>query len=202
MEITCLIPTCGNRPNTLKKAVDSIEASSLVSDIKVLVNRDGWLNAVNRVSGDITGAMLLAADDMRFHPGTIEYAVNVMEEHYPGGDGVIGFNQVTLESFCEAGFVLVGREFLKRFPGKKIYCPDYQHYFADTELHRFAKKAGRFTFLKETAVDHWHFSVTGEMDDTARKSRVKLSIDKSISEERMRRGYLWGEDFNLLKGES
>ena len=197
MEITCLIPTRGERSEMLSKALASIDVTM---DIKTLVNDTGWLQAFNEASADIEGSILLAGDDMEFYPGAIAQAIRVLELRGTT-DLVVGFNQANLSGFCQAGFVLIGEDFRKRFRGKGVYCPDFKHYYADTELLKFAKKVGKFFYCETARVNHWHFSVTGERDNTSKVSGVNLERDKALFQERRDRGLLWGQDFNLIAEE-
>lgn len=179
----------------LQKAVDSIDVDM---EVRVLENTTGWLKAVNEAGRTIDGAVLLAGDDMLFKPGAIQKALDVFEAYSQDTDRVVGFNQSNLKGACEAGFTLMGEGFRDRFPNRQVFCPDYGHYYADTELLRFARMVGKFTFCEAAEVLHWHFSVLGYRDDTSKLVGTLLEDDRARFELRQKRGLLWGSNFKLL----
>lgn len=192
-----LIPTMGDRMSGIIRCMDSIDVSAARSVL--LKNSTGWLPAVNEALKDIEDYMLMGADDMTFHPGSIQKALDMMDNCYPNLDGVIGFNQANLGEFCEAGFVLMGRKFIDRFPDSQVYCPDYRHYCADTELGVYAQSIGKFTYCHDAKVDHQHFSVVGKKDKTSEVSTSYRSGDMEMAGKRKKLGYLWGHDFKRLR---
>ena len=196
MDITVLIPTRGERINGIVSCINSIGMTDVKT--KILKNTGGWLPEVNKILKDITGYMIMGADDMDFHPNAIKYAVNILKSNYPDGDGVVGFNQVTLSNFCKAGFVVMGRKFIDWFPDSRVYCPDYKHYFADTELFEYASLIKKFTYCPEAKVNHYHFSITGNMDSTAMISKRSYAFDSETYAKRQEKKFLWGRDFNRV----
>jgi len=196
--IRCLIPTRGERVIGIITCINSIDREGV--NTKILKNTTGWLPAVNAALKDIDGYFLMGADDMLFKGGAIQKALDVMEREYPDRDGVVGFNQVTLEKFCEAAFVLMGDKFMDRFPDRQVYCPDYRHYYADTEFMKYAKSVNKFTYCKEAEVEHYHPVYTGKQDETNKVSRLSYKQDRQTASERSEKGFLWGRDFGLING--
>ncbi len=192
MEITCLIPTMGERLSGIVRCAESLRGRA---SYKILKNSTGWLPAVNKALREVEGYFLMGGDDMTFFTNAIDIAMETMEDNYPDGDGVIGLNQSNMENFCKAGFVLVGRKFIDRFPDSQLYCPDYLHYFSDPELMAFAKSINRFTYAEDAKVLHFHPAVTGKQDETNKVSRTRWKHDKDVSNKRLEKGYLWGENF-------
>ena len=189
----------GMRGDGVNRCIESAKGVLRVHDLQ---NTRGWITTVNEDIPKLTAkgfAFLMGADDMIFHKGSIELAVEAMNERFPDEDGVIGFNQSNLITHCEAGFTLIGRKFLKRFEGQFLFCPDYQHYYADTELLRYAETAGKFYYCEEARVDHYHFSVYGQKkDSTALKSQMSRDIDIQTALNRDNQGLLWGHDFRRV----
>lgn len=196
MDITCLIPTRGERNEGLERAIVSIPQGVKVI---TLVNMDGWIPAVNAACVGLETPMLLAGDDMIFHKGAVCVAAHELYTNFPDGDGVIGFNQANLPEFCKGGFTLMGDKFLRRFP-EGPFCPDYLHYFADMELWQYAESIGRGVYCEAALVDHYHFSVTGNVDSTARVSRGRMDADKETLKLRQDAGILWGREFSRVRG--
>ena len=168
-----------------------------------LLNTTGWIPAVNREIDKMMHPMcgkafLMGADDMIFHEGAVQKAVAAMNEKFPDGDGVVGFNQSNLVEHCEAGFTLIGPKFLDRFMGQDFFCPEYKHYYADTEFWKYAKSVDKFYYCVGARVDHFHFSVTGQKDSTALESQKSRATDKETARKREEAGLLWGRDFTRI----
>ena len=194
-DIVLVIPTRGERGNGIRNCVQSVGKKIALT---VLPNECGWLPTVNEYIKTLDKAFLMGADDMIFHSGAVQIAIEAMNNVFPNENGVIGFNQVNLENSCEAGFTLIGRKFIDHLRPHGLFCPDYKHYYADTELHKFATTFGRFRFIKEAKIDHYHFSVTGEKDSTALISQQSREEDKETAKKREEQGLLWGRDFTRI----
>ena len=182
----------GERLDRIVRCAESLRGRA---SYKILKNSTGWLPAVNEALKDVKGYFLMGGDDMTFFTNAIDIAMEVMEDNFPDGDGVIGFNQTNLPNFCKAGFVLVGRKFIDRFPDSEMYCPDYSHYFSDPEFMAYAESVGKFVYAEDAKVLHFHPSVTGKQDETSRHSRTHWKKDKDTSNKRKDRDLLWGRDF-------
>ena len=194
-DITLVIPTRGERAGGVQNCVASVGEPIAVVE---LINTTGWLMEVNDYVKRLDTAFLMGADDMVFHKGAIQEAIRSMNIIYPDENGVIGFNQDNLPNHCEAGFTLIGRKFLKHLKSHGLFCPDYKHYYADTELFNYAKAFGRFYYNESARVDHYHFSVTGEKDSTALISQASREEDKRTAQRRKAIGLLWGRDFDTI----
>lgn len=209
-DIVLVIPTRGEREEGVDRCIVSV-LESVGEDISVsiLENTTGWLKAVNglvSIMSDVDNIaksghhFLMGADDMTFYPGAISSAVEAMDKCFPDTDGVVGFNQVNLDSgSCKAGFTLIGRKFLERFKGYDFFCPDYKHYYADTEFLAYAISIGKFHYCKDAQVDHFHHSVTGYKDSTALISGQSLEDDRETARLRKELGFLWGRDFKRVQ---
>ena len=150
--IDILVPT-RNRLRKLQRCLRSIPSSANGIPIRVTVICDGDAETAHRlqaepnsirvvhvekhsgsvycrnlISKSVEGALLYATDDIEFKKGAIAEAVKMMERHFPGGDGVVGFNQINANKFSIAGVALMGQKFLRRYPDRKFLFPGYFHF--------------------------------------------------------------------------
>ena len=196
-DIVLVVPHRGERGDGPEKCIASAPNSLRAMEY---VAPDGWLKTANNVIialrlNSTRSAFLMGADDMIFHPGAVQIALDAMNERFPDGDGVVGFNQSNLVEHCEAGFTLIGPKFQERFEARGLFCPDYKHYYADTELLKYAKSVDKFYYCEDARVDHYHFSVTGEKDSTALESQKSRATDIETARKREEQGLLWGREF-------
>ena len=214
-EVRVIIPT-KNRKNKLAKAVSSIdsrvelivEGSNEDLDIdRSLISREfvynedkseerdmSFVPAINR--NCIKGKhIIVSSDDIYYEEDAIEIAYKELIDRFPDTDGVIGINNYNLGSQGHEGAVtLVGDKFLERFPNRDLFCPEYLHFYVDTELTLLAKKLNRFYFCIESRVYHDHPSITGNYDSTHHYKRSERHTrDGEVWKQRQASGKLWGE---------
>jgi len=151
--------------------------------------RIGWGNSINRMirssientkdfgMEEAPGYFFSASDDLVFKPDTLIKAGQAMIRRFghQGSDGVVGINQINLNHFCPAAFVLVGREFVNRFPDYQLYFPLYTHFCVDSELWHYAKSEGRFILEKRARVFH-----TRIHDGCHKLAQESLQLDRVI----------------------
>jgi len=213
MKVTVLITTY-DREELLRKCIKSIK-DSYYEDISIFVIVDGnkalyhkllsenmpmlfneermdYVYAMNRALRhmEITDAILYASDDLEFAPDCISKAVQMLQENFPDGDGLIGLNQQNRRYGSKSAFGLVGKKFINRFPDCQMFCPKYVHYGSDTELGNYARSLGRFRFCEEAML--LHFIVKDETDRLVRPVR---KIDEALRESRESKGLIWGKKF-------
>ena len=215
MKVIVIIPTCSNsRINLLIQTVESIQAGSykdvhpvIVADgnphisevankrlqhVSVILNkkRMDWIFSINRVLKEFGSEYyIFASDDLIFPPDCIEMAMKAMEKHFPGGDGIVGIGRKG-----RSAFGLFGDKFVERFPNREVFCPDFTHYGSDSELFRTVKELGKIVYLpEECRVKHFR-----NKDETWRLARRIRAKDREVFDERKRKGYKWGIDFNLV----
>jgi hypothetical protein len=145
----------------------------------------------NLATAMAAGPVLCTMDDIEFRPGAIAAAAKAMAEHFPDGDGVIGF--ILEESrHSPTALALVGQAFLQRYPGRRLFYPGYFH-FACQELDRAAQKLGRLFVEPAASVIHYHPGrPAGQADKTHADGRVRRAQDLALSNERNSRGAIWG----------
>jgi len=165
-----------------------------VSRVVFVANHSGAVccrNLVTQCAGD---AVLYATDDIEFKPGAIEAAVESMKEYFPDDDGVVGFNQIGKQGFSKAGVALVGQQFLRRYPEKKLFYPKYFH-FSCQEIERLASKLGKLHLEERAELYHYHPSWNHkEMDRTHVEARKHRNGDLAISRERRAKKIIWGDN--------
>lgn len=148
----------------------------------------------NLVSQAVEDALLYATDDIEFKKNAIAEAVKIMEERFPDGDGVVGFNQINANKFSVAGVALMGQRFLRRYPERKFLFPGYFH-FSCQEVEYLGKKLNRIILAEKAEIVHYHPSfVKSETDITHIEARQHRKGDRSLSNERYYKGLIWGDN--------
>ena len=139
--------------------------------------------------------VLIACDDIVFHPGAIESAFKNFNKRFKNGFGVVGFNQfnaVPPTNFCWTGVCLVGKEYLDSHPKRQLLNPEYFH-FATREIEWKADKLKCLYRDPDAKIFHYHPDrMDEEMDRTHREARVFLRVDRRIKIFRSQNGEIWG----------
>lgn len=111
-------------------------------------------------------------------------------------DGVLGFrieNITETVQPCLTSFGVIGIRYADRFPNRKVFCPEYVSLYADVELQRQAEKLGRFRFVEQCSLVHYHPAYApDEQDFTHLHTRRNFASDRAIFERRNKAGLLWG----------
>jgi hypothetical protein len=150
-------------------------------------------------------ALMYLNDDVILEKDCILNVIGEMREKYPNLDGVIGLNQINISSkqAVKAAFGLIGKFFVDLFPLKQVFCPEYFRFYIDTELEKYATSISKFTFSESSKLIHLHPSFgSSQKDETHTYVRQWLKKDQEIYKERVKRGYLWGKNFNLVSGKN
>ena len=217
-KVTIAIPTCSSgRIPMLIRAVESIQAGEyknvhpvIITDgnpkiyetankklhnVTVIMNekRMDWVFSINRVLREFdSDYYVFASDDLFFPPDCIKCTVARMQECFPDGFGVVSMGKKNKTTFG-----LFGRKWADHFPDRQVFCPDFIHYAADSELERTVKGLGKYAFppKRDSSVQH-----SRPKDETWRLARAIRTRDHAIRNERWEKGYMWGVDFNLITG--
>ncbi len=135
----------------------------------------------------------LAADDVVFHPGWAEEAVEVARVT---GACVVGTNDtvnVRVRSGRHSTHTLVHRDYLECGTideDGQILHEGYGHWFVDDEFVQTAMHRGTFAPAPRAIVQHFHPVYGGaETDSTYEKGQASVMADKDIYEGRK---HLWG----------
>lgn len=135
--------------------------------------------------------LFLGADDLRFHEGWDEAAL----EAGAGGQRVIGTNDLgnaTVMAGKHATHSLVHRSYADLgtidAPGPKL-LHEYEHNYCDTEFVATAQHRGEWVFAADSHVEHLHpFWKKGADDEVYRKGRKKVNRDSGLFRQRR---HLW-----------
>lgn len=162
-------------------------------DVSVILNEEriDWVASINRVLREFDSEYYIyASDDLIFPLDCIKNAMKTMRKCFPDGFGVISLSKRT-----KCIFGLLGRKFADHFPNRQVFCPDFIHYGADSELFRIVKKLGKYAYPPERESQVEHFRLKDETRQFARKARNR---DGRLKYKRQEKGYRWGIDFNLI----
>jgi tetratricopeptide (TPR) repeat protein/SAM-dependent methyltransferase len=147
--------------------------------------------------------VIMAADHLEFKPGCLEAIREGFAKQFPDRDGVMGLNIVNLphaKDISEFCFLALGRKFIERFYADGVYqgvfCPEYYHFYGDTEFGLFADKIGKFHYDERAAVFTWHPNAgNANRDQTYSASRSRKGYDDAMWRRRQLAGLYWGESF-------
>jgi GT2 family glycosyltransferase len=113
-----------------------------------------WNDALRLSTGD---PVVLAADDLVWHPGWADHALRTLST-LPDGWGLVGFNDGHWDGDNDfATHYMVSRRFIVEELGGVIAWEHYRHSFNDREINERAKRAGRFAWCKDAYVYHAHW---------------------------------------------
>jgi len=162
---------------------------------------DFWNSYLQQCEAD---AMCYINDDVLFFEDTIEMIFKYFQEAFPDYDGILGLHQDNILDArkVDAAFGVIGLKYADRFPKRQVFCPDYNRFFGDWELWRYAKSIGKFAFDRQVRVTHLHPCTDATLeDDTHKLVRKWLSIDKHIFKQRQSKNLLWGDSWELITKE-
>lgn len=178
-----------------KVTAEALLKTNRIDRITFVRQHSGSVYCRNLVTQTAEDGLLYATDDIKFEDGAIEAAVRAMQEHFPDGDGVVGFNQGN-RHHSPAGVALVGQKFLRRYPNRKLFFPGYFH-FSCQEIRRLAEKHGRLYVEKEARLIHYHPAHNHEeIDATHADARKRKAGDRNLSRVRDEKQTIWGDNQN------
>lgn len=138
--------------------------------------------------------VLLAADDLKFHPGWDTAALRVFEETGAGVVGTVDLGNRQTISGLHSTHPFVSREYIDTYGGVIdqpgiVYSTEYQHNFVDVELVQTAISRGRYAHAHDSVIAHQHWLWgKAKKDDTYRKGAAGFSHDRALYETRRK---LW-----------
>jgi hypothetical protein len=162
----------------------------------------GWIQANNHLAQQ-EGFLFPMADDISMTRETIGILVSEMERLFPDEDGILATNHTNTYLKNRAGwsgaFVFIGEKFMDRFPDRQVYCPDFFIYMGDIELPEYALSINKCFQIPDAHIIHYGRRA-GKRDATSKRASSIGSIDHETYFLRQQKGYLWGKNFDLLKG--
>lgn len=124
-----------------------------------------WNDALRLSTGD---PIVLAADDLVWHPGWLEAALDCLAA-FPDGWGMVGFNDGHWTDELATHYLLSRRMIIEHFGGR-IAWEEYRHSFNDVEANERARRAGRYTWCADARVSHQHW-IFGDRPQDATDTR-------------------------------
>ena len=206
MKIVLGIPSL-DRDELLAKAIVSAKEAGF-KDIYVMRERfprprPAIISDLNRyVFNELEADVCVTGSDRcRYHKGFVDALEEVFTEPYMlAGTNILNcpFHKDVTE-FC---FVAYDKVFAEHFPQMHTECPDYWHFYADTELGLFAKEIGRYKYCEGAKISMEHPNTGAPKDATWKASRIFAFEDKQVRKGRERAGLLWGRTFDRLESVS
>jgi glycosyltransferase involved in cell wall biosynthesis len=111
-----------------------------------------WNDALKLSTGD---PVVLTADDVVFHPGWIEAALEALEQ-FPGGWGFVGLNDGHWGADLSTHY-LMSRRLITEVFGGVVAWECYLHSFQDREANARAQAAGRYVWCGQARITHRHW---------------------------------------------
>jgi len=190
--ITITIPSTG-RPKKLRDCLNSIDYKNVQISLGVRGAQDvpkyldkavsvySSENYPVKIQNDLSylapycSHILPVTDDIEFEPGAILKAVKMLNEKFPDGDGIVGFDirNMNDKQKCPYAFMLIGNRFFNERLNRVLLYPEYWHFFADVELGETANRLGLFASCKEAGIIHYHPSAGLVADITHANNRLE-----------------------------
>lgn len=168
-----------------------------ISRVIYIREHSGSVFCRNLATAAAEDAIVYGTDDITFNEGSFEAAIKAIREHFPDDDGVIGWSQNNGGAYSPTGIALVGKTFLRRYPGKRLFYPGYFH-FSCQEVEFAARGLGKLYCEPAAHITHFHpKDYAEEKDSTHSEARSRRAADKELSLSRQRAGLVWG--FNDFK---
>lgn len=204
MNVIACIPSL-NRQDALRRCIASLDCRVLVSmEREPRAITTAWNSLIRCAYEDGADVVVFLSDHLEAWAPLSDVLRDAFVTHFPDLDGVVGLNLSNLEQIpgqTEYCFLAIGRRFLERFPDARPCCPDYYHFFFDTELGEYAKEEGKFFWCEEArVVTHLHGGDESKalQDPTHQLSRLHAARDEEMRATRKYSGMLWGRNFDLV----
>jgi len=185
-EIVVLVPVL-NRPQNVKPLLESLRANSVSKPAVLFVcspgdddsrhaitscaapytvvawsaDRADWAKKLEHGRGlTVQPLMLLAADDLRFHPGWDTALIDAWRRHDIGVMGTNDMGNPQVKRGLHSTHPCVRREYADCFgtvdDGELMLHQGYDHQFCDNELVETAMSRGCWYFCAASRVEHLH----------------------------------------------
>lgn len=195
-----------NRPKEAARLEQALAACTVPEgyELKINVQRETEPRALPIIVNELVAQseasiVVVLADHIVPKPGLIEAIVKAFEGKPEVG--MVGLNIVNMppapgvREYC---FFALCRPFINYFDGQ-VLCPDYHHFYGDTELGRYATSVDAFVFAKDAEIETHHVNNgLAVQDDTWRASRSRKKQDADTYELRQRKGLIWGTSFERV----
>lgn len=116
------------------------------------------------------------ADDAKPAPGALAQGIQRFNHNFPGGGGLLIFNDLHHEKGEVAGHCITTKRFLAAIFGETVF-PPFQHWYCDTLVADRARDLGRCCYAKDIIWEHMHWR-------QGKSERDKLNIANEVKEKR------------------
>lgn len=206
--IEVLAPTL-NRPKEARRLEAALEGVNVPAGyvLRVTIQRETEPRALTAIVNEMVARsdaeiVVVLADHIVPDKDFLVHVAIAFEDRFPDLDGLVGLkiaNMDPLPGVREYCFFAAGRKFIERFPDAQLFCPDYYHFYADTELGRGANEAGAFYFAEEARINTFQVNNgRADIDATWRASRSRKKEDDAQNARRRENGLLWGRTFDRV----
>jgi hypothetical protein len=150
------------------------------------------------VSAKFADIFLMLTDDLIFEGTQIIDAFKYYEDNFKDLDVVMSLKSLTVRKSIQRvndySYVMVGNNFINRFPNRQLWCPVYNHYRFDKELRDAAIKLKKWHYFQHQDIfRHDQCEISGgSLEDG-----FEVQDYKKISADRKAKGWVWGLNFEL-----
>ena len=154
-----------------------------------LNKRVGYWRALSIGSQAAQGRLLSnIANDVLPGRHWLQCAVSVFDAKFPGGLGVVGYNDGILFE-DHTGHLLVGRALLEAWYGEACWPVFYDHLYGDTELCHRAMEEGIYAIALKSVLFHNHFVIGQAQDTVYRYAHQRYPQDRALFHQREANGW-------------
>lgn len=144
-----------------------------------------WNMGAAAASGD---AFVLGADDLKFHPGWLEAALEGLAKL--NWCGLVAFNDMSPATGELATHYLISKNYAANDWGGVMAIPSYFQHFIDTEATARARRDKCFYYAEDAKVEHLHWLWNkAENDDVYKRGQEHYSEGADIYNERLQAGF-------------
>ena len=144
-------------------------------------------------------------DDVVYEPGFFNRAFVKYNSNFPESDGILAFNvlnnktRVRKRKQSRCGLGMVGKVWLDRYPERKLFCPEYNH-FSVQEIALLGMKLNKLILAEDLKVYHLSPAAGELVDRTHIEARKYRQEDKQVSGRRHKEGKIWGWKNEMARG--
>lgn len=171
--------------------MDSYNESVAAGAITIINHRTpNYAGAINSAwECLLSDAFFAGADDLRFIPGWLDWALDLMTDKTQ----VVGTNDLHNQEVVRgehATHYLVDGKYIKDQcgvidKGAPVLFEEYDHNWTDREFIGTAKYRGAFSPCLESLVEHLHFTFgLSKIDETYKKTRLRVDADGALYQKR------------------
>ncbi len=160
------VPTTQERRPRLAKLVDSVRKSDYPNTTLVIHegNHPGCVESVHALLEGVNGLVWMLSDDNEVYTDTLSKLYEAYAKAFPNNDGLvqphdpIQAGQLPVAPLCHSNIY------------KKYFYKGYTHNFSDNELKDILVEQGKYLYVPEAKIEHWHVSRDASLQDATYKS--------------------------------